>query len=93
MIIIAGVKIPCSVKSFNRSLSFGTVKLSTRKVMMNRCGKTDSHRWLICAPSYYSGKMMKKLAVPEVHLVDGIVQADVKDISVPQHAVYGQLDQ
>ena len=44
-------------------------------------------------PFITSRKMMKKLAVPEVHLVDGIVQADVKDILVSQHAVQGQLDQ
>ena len=36
--------------------------------------------------------MMEELSVPEVHLVDGVVQADMEDIPVPQHAVQGQLD-
>ena len=44
-------------------------------------------------PLITSRKMMKKLMVPEVHLVDGIVQADVKDFPASQHAVQGQLDQ
>jgi hypothetical protein len=44
-------------------------------------------------PFVISGEMMKKLAVPEIHLVDGIVQADVKDIPVSEHAVHGKLNQ
>jgi hypothetical protein len=37
--------------------------------------------------------MMKKLLVPEVDLVDGIMQTDVEDISVSQHRIEGQLHQ
>jgi hypothetical protein len=37
--------------------------------------------------------MMKKFIVPEVDLVHGIVQTDMENIPISQHAVDGKLNQ
>ena len=43
--------------------------------------------------SLSTGKMMKKFIVPKVDLVHGIVQTDMENFPISQHAVDGKLNQ